>query len=106
MSIHTPGPWQFEPPQDESEDGGRTTHYWSIRAPGSFPVLSYELARISGWHPRTDEADARLIAASPDLLDAAKDALCTLEIVGGYGYVLSRLRSAIEKATSGPSQQS
>jgi len=55
---HTPGPWRFQ------QDGGEP--YWSVDMPrpdgeeyGSANAMVY-----------TNEADARLIAAAPDLLAA------------------------------------
>ena len=57
---HTPGPWRFQ--QDGSEP------YWSVDMPriggkeyGSFNAMVY-----------TTEADARLIACAPELLDALR----------------------------------
>ena len=59
---HIPGPWTAEKLKD------RKVREWVIRAPGNPPCISYELASLSGHDPIHDEANARLIAAAPDLL--------------------------------------
>lgn len=103
MSKHTPGPWRVGHHIADDEGYREITILASVKG-GTFcpATVVLQFPHVPGMQ----EANARLIAASPDLLDAAKDALCTLEIVGGYDYVLSRLRRAIEKATSSTSQQS
>ena len=59
MSTHTPGPWAI----DQDRDHGR----WSaIRS------CSGDIADVAA-HRSTTEANARLIAAAPDLLAALKD---------------------------------
>jgi hypothetical protein len=55
---HTPGPWEFDPPQDTFDD-------FSIIGSGTF--VASEIENI---------ADARLIAAAPDY-DAAAQMLLT-----------------------------
>jgi len=79
---HTAGPWRF------SQDGGEP--YWSVDMPlcggdgyGSGNAMVY-----------TSESDARLIAAAPDLLAAAK---LVLE-AGDQEYVKFIVRDAISKA--------
>jgi hypothetical protein len=95
MSKHTPGPWTIDP-----DDGGP---WYCVREPGG------------GWIaqvPEPDSADARLIAAAPDLAsalqgiipayEAALERLC--ELGQGFGAcmsvkVLPDARAAIEQAT-------
>ena len=99
--MHTKGPWQYHP------------------AP---LILAFEVFDSSGPHrdgsmyvagightrtPGEAEANARLIAAAPDLLDACKRALHLVEenneeivqMSGSFG-LLSDLQAAIAKATS------
>ncbi len=64
---HTPGPWMFLP------DGER----------GQFVILTklghrLDIAETYGWPSTPREANARLIAAAPDLLAAAQRALAHL----------------------------
>ena len=58
MSAHTPGPWKVE--YSEGDE-------WEVLAGANLPI-----AYISGWAGRSIEANARLIAAAPDLLVALK----------------------------------
>jgi hypothetical protein len=81
MSAHTPGPWELR----QSTRHG----YWFIDYPqqeGSATLTKLDC----------DEADARLIAAAPELLEALKDAI---EIIEGTGLDASPQRAAITKAT-------
>lgn len=56
MSGHTPGPWRFEP-------GDKFTKPYVVRGrEGGFQVMGLSTER--------EEADAKLIAAAPDLLEA------------------------------------
>jgi len=72
-SLHTPGPWTAEPPDHVDIYGNLvqvdlfTPEYWFISGPGA------------DVHGLMTAADARLIAAAPDLLEALKkaEALCT-----------------------------
>lgn len=82
MSGHTPGPWTVE------RDG--PNRRWLVNG-DDFAVATCDGAI------RRQEADARLIAAAPDLLNALRDMLdgtgdITAERVG-------RARAAIAKAT-------
>jgi hypothetical protein len=85
MSKHTPGPWTIDVAY-----GG-----WSIRSKGIMLALSG--GSISTWITPEDEdaANARLIAAAPDLLEALKR-------VCSHGYRTSpdwdNARAAIAKA--------
>lgn len=77
MADHTPGPWNIGESQDidgSDEKGGA----WIIGlddeivvAGGSYEGLKYGVL---------DHANARLISATPDLLEAAKRAFAYLEI--------------------------
>ena len=61
---HTPGPWR--------------TNGFQIEGPNMGLVIATATSPRIGWAPKTKEeglANARLIAAAPDLLAAAKAAL-------------------------------
>lgn len=88
---HTPGPWQwtqhFDPTISIYKDGFG------------------QIARLYDSSAGTGKANARLIAAAPDLLDALKT---IVEVIGNteYGEIDRKLavkdaRAAIAKATGG-----
>jgi hypothetical protein len=88
MSKHTPGPWELT-----TEEGGMGDCR-VIRANGE-PLMCD--TQYYPWCPESD-ADWRLIAAAPDLLEALK-AVTTAGDVVAYGAALHDARAAIAKAT-------
>ncbi len=77
---HTPGPWEYEGVYDSScghpctEDGCHDSHFsgcWVVEGP--------EMGDWPGEHQYQNEADARLIAAAPELLSELKRANETVE---------------------------
>ena len=66
---HTPGPWSVEPESVTAATG----HYEPPVILAADGFTSVAIIRVGAGH---DEANARLIAAAPDLLRAAKDAQC------------------------------
>lgn len=98
----TPGPWRIQPrfPKD------RTSPYEILNTAGDqSPAIVLALAH-QGW-THSGEANARLIAAAPDLLAAVENALGCIESLpeSVYGVdieeLATELRSAITKATGG-----
>ena len=79
QNTHTPGPWVWTPDAE-------TIHGYSPE--GEALVVVYELG--------THEPDARLIAAAPELLAAAQDALRMLAHMNGP---TDKLSAAIALAT-------
>lgn len=78
MSAHTPGPWsmfQFEFLEGEELEVQRHRHpdWWEVI---SNPDKDYRCMCVSG---HIGEANARLIAAAPDLLEALEFALPYIE---------------------------
>jgi len=95
MSKHTTGPWRMTP-----DDFGDYTIQPQHEELAIAAVVNGEMRRIGGQSGE-HEANARLIAASPDLLKAAKRALVTLKTQGESvrpGNVLGALEAAIQKA--------
>ena len=97
MSAHTPGPWSWRPPfYVEGDDVGR--QFKGIDGPGDEYVLEY--ANCGSHEVWVDNpADARLIIAAPDLLEA----LLELWSVRGFAAAvpqgtIERVRAAIAKA--------
>ena len=93
--VHTPGPWkQFAPRIDDNIE----RDYRSILGGDGLRGRGFE---IIGF---ISEADARLIAAAPDLLLACKLALYSLRCGGisGRSPETDTIEAAIEKATGKP----
>ena len=72
MNAHTPGPWIYAPSRDDTGELARVTVVahccgYVIGLPTSIPGGNYRDGDPSG----DDEADARLIAAAPELLALA-----------------------------------
>lgn len=71
MTEHTPGPWVFE--ASTPSDGFEC--YWVTPE-----LLGTPLCDVRGPQNPENEANARLIAAAPDLLAALKDFVETTEL--------------------------
>lgn len=103
MSKHTPGPWRVET---------ETTLVWgacnsddqTTRGMG-YPIADCRTAPSGSWAsgPSEDEgeANARLIAAAPDLLAALHDAQARLRGAGMLGGDDDPVNAAIAKAEGG-----
>ena len=103
MAGHTPGPWAVVHPADDFD-------YISVCAFEGDPadgIMSDVIAEVIS---NEDEADARLIAAAPDLLDNERKNLATLEWTAericalGMSHVeitaaIEQTRAAIAKAS-------
>ena len=92
---HTPGPWQVR-----HDHGATTKTFGGPHVQAGKRVIAWpEFPSVD--ENDTSEANARLIAAAPDLLDALTD------LVGGCGKegdlysstAIGKARAAIEKAT-------
>ena len=86
---HTPGPWTV----DDMGNGSllETNHKWGI---GATAKSTYRVAVIEGLGEQS-EADARLIAAAPELLDALRR---VVEISDRRHDAWDAAKSAIAKA--------
>ena len=92
-AAHTPGPWKYSPPDDQVVDLF-TPEYFFIEGPGA------------DVHGHMTLADARLIAAAPDLLEALHAMASSfhdveyMDGVEGHKSIASNMaRAAITKAT-------
>jgi hypothetical protein len=83
---HTPGPWKFV------QGGSGNFPTWNVRIGSNLVTLP------SAASMETLDADARLIAAAPDLLEALKLALSII----GFGKEHDAISAAISKATGEP----
>jgi len=78
MSKHTPGPWTFS----TSSDGWSYSIYIA-QADGApytpnYSDVAYITQTCTGERQQVQEANARLIAAAPDMLDALRRAVLAL----------------------------
>lgn len=64
MSTHTPGPWDFRGSLGPTSNPHLKGPHVVEAANGS------QIAILNGWRSDVSEANARLIAAAPELLDA------------------------------------
>lgn len=85
MSTRTPGPWRIE--RDTYVDGA----VYLIRAIGK----ERSIASVG------EEANARLIAAAPELLEACQ-AVSAAMALGTYETAFQLVKAAIKKATEAP----
>lgn len=99
MTTHTPGPWEV---------GYQGLSIYGPDRHGTTLVIARSLD-TSRQHcdPQEAQANARLIAAAPELLDVAKDVLAECmdtyydprDMGGDWLRLCDRLRAAIAKAT-------
>lgn len=97
MSGHTPGPWTTKRAQLPVD--GAFDH--AIIASGTVIAEAFGRSGVTIYHD--SEANARLIAAAPDLLAACRQALASLEWTGigdvpSVRTVEREIRAAIAKA--------
>lgn len=102
MSKHTPGPWRIDGSEVSCEGMGALAVVSSddLRPEGYFIVAAVVDISTEVW-PKAGscEANARLIAAAPDLLNTCKFALDSLERSGlGDSWTATILRETIAKA--------
>jgi len=102
MSKHTPGPWAV------FRRDGYSTYIHAINEGGeinTFQVASCHSATSRKYFPTRGEAEAnaRLIAAAPDLLEAlqALSAYFGTDTDNGLDELLTQARAAITKAEAG-----
>ena len=95
MGEHTPGPWEITWERDTDHEGAK-------RAISIGPIIPVH-DHWSGW-TITDEMDAHLIAAAPDLLAALCDimqVIATDELVPESVSYMRQARTAIAATEGG-----
>ena len=102
MSKHTPGPWVFESRDGDhplnDQDGWGCDGLWAVDG-------GFILGAGPGWdssYVAPDDADARLIAAAPELLEACKAMLACCYDLERNDETLAAVKTtmyAIAKAT-------
>ena len=112
-SKHTPGPWTIFTDLPEEHDGYIDHGGYRINADG-VEQLAYVWERSARVNPSTGEQDsslpfgaeeaqanARLIASAPELLEALSDIIGSLEITWRNGYVaIEDVQKEVEFARS------
>ena len=106
MMEHTPGPWEVDGPWQVETDASRLfgeERRTDWRVHGVIGKPGRTIAEVGGWKDRPNaEADARLIAAAPELLEAVNVTLTSWDTTNGVGIsdeALSLMEQAIAKAT-------
>jgi hypothetical protein len=89
---HTPGPWTLSPPLRSG-----ASHTRRVETMGGEYVLFLEQLEMNACMPAFD-ANARLIAAAPELLEALKGLLVVFEEEYGGETEKYQSRAAIAKA--------
>jgi hypothetical protein len=69
---HTPGRWYAEPPDEKGVGQLSMRNFcWKVRYECTTgPAISAEIALVTSMNTSHEEANARLMAAAPDLLEA------------------------------------
>ena len=89
MNKHTPGPWKVQ-----RENGSPTTGQWMISGGGP----GY-LAEVRDLGVGEVEANAFLISAAPEILEALIDAINLIETICSFeGDSIRKARAAIARA--------
>jgi len=105
MSKHTPGPW--ESVETKPIAGVTVARGWFVSPVKGrrSPVLDIAQVHLTASQDREEqEANARLIAAAPDLLESLQEMVADLLSHAAYGFndaergMLKRAEDAIKKA--------
>lgn len=98
MSKHTPGPW-FNAGRDDGD--GRI----NIKSAARGINCDFYIAIVGGLPEKEEAANASLVAAAPEMLEALRRSLSWLSSYPGEGAMgcYDQARAAIAKATGEPS---
>jgi len=105
MSKHTPGPWKITGGSDEEVSIGARLLKWDIAMLPLYDDGSWG-SPVPGLPNDTQKANAALMAAAPEMLEALKHATASMEARGfndGNGSALADVKAAIAKAEKGVS---
>lgn len=97
MSKHTPGPWYHDFASGMKNGNAALIEYF-VRRDGDSVSIAADIVDPDTCNP--SEANARLIAAAPDLLAALKHCSGWVEAYG-RSELRREVRAAIAKATGG-----
>lgn len=74
-SGHSPGPWEYNDPEKFTQGHGKFSEIAVYARGNAFP---WRMAEVQGPDMATEIANARLIAAAPELLAACQAVLASL----------------------------
>lgn len=103
-AAHTPGPWELQKPffgeqhiyvHSENTFNGRKV----LSGRQHICVVPYEGKKGAAAYHEMFNANARLIAAAPELLQALQETLAVLETFSPQGATVERAQAVIAKAT-------
>lgn len=94
MTVHTPGPWRLEVGKDNLNTITDEPIYGGIYSAPTEDSEGWAIARVWSDYGNA-EADARLIAAAPELLEALEQAL---QLINNQSALAEKMRAAIAKA--------
>lgn len=98
MNGHSPAPWTFRPNPCECPDC--TASHWidgHPDAPGA--TLGKPIAEVREYHKGESEANARLIAAAPELADALERLLAYAQTrANSKGDLFVHVRDVLQRA--------
>lgn len=100
MAHFTPGPWFAL--ENGGDDEDPTRRFVCTKGRAQNTVAEIYRSWNHGWDPETEEANARLIAAAPDLLAALESARLMIEILPSgkpRTQALAKINAALFKAT-------
>ena len=98
IQKHTPGPWTVVKPQYENKKGVFASIYTNPATEKGFRTCEFDI-RADGYQNSHAEANARLIAAAPDLLNMLQRMIDESEDCGRpFLLTLEHARAAIAKA--------
>ncbi len=97
MSAHTPGPWELGALRN---DGATRRITWSGVSPGAVCEVFTDLSGKGEWDAALRDANARLIAAAPDMLRALRVVATTCRATDLPAIAWQAIQDALAKAES------
>lgn len=88
---HTPGPWKIDPFAEMTDEIAAIIT----------DVNDVQVARVKHLHTKKEIANARLIAAAPELLFQVQQAKTILEVIDPENPAIQQIEKVIKKATNG-----
>lgn len=98
-SKHTPGPWDVDPIEHQIHSGSKETDVWGSSDVLVEPVCTIPHDDICSGAPQEIAANARLLAAAPEMFEALEAAdECLANNGFGKPYVADLIAAVLAKA--------